>query len=155
MVAEEILKQVNKCEVYFPVHDKGIDLLVVNGSRHCGIQVKESRYYWERRHSWHQVKQKNLGIESSSNIAFPDMFVFLTYVPVTGTAKISSFEQSHIIIPFEKLRVKTKNKRPSRGVYSFYFSIEREGVWEKRDGRVDYSAFLNNWSLVAKVLSGP
>jgi hypothetical protein len=63
IVAEEIMDKL-KCEVYFPVHDVGLDLLVVKGDKHAGIQVKESRYYMGHRwrsghvgHSWHQIKR--------------------------------------------------------------------------------------------------
>lgn len=47
IVAEEIMERL-KCEVYFPVRDVGLDLLIVKGDKHVGIQVKESRYYISR-----------------------------------------------------------------------------------------------------------
>ena len=41
IVAEEIMKRL-KYEVFFPLRDIGIDLLVVKSNKHVGIQVKES-----------------------------------------------------------------------------------------------------------------
>lgn len=32
-------------EVFFPLRDVGVDLLVVKGGKHVRLQVKESRYY--------------------------------------------------------------------------------------------------------------
>ena len=160
LVAEEILKNVPRCELYFPVHDVGIDLLVVKGKQYCGIQVKESRYFPGRsqsirEHSWHQVKGKNLNPDAPSNRKMPDIFVFLTYLPNYEPTKISSFRQSYIIIPLENLRTKMGAKRPSRGVYSFYFCFEGKQVSEIRDGPEDYSEFLDNWDLVDQALSQP
>ena len=63
-VAEEILLKVKPSDVYFPVHDEGIDLLVVRRKANVGVQVKGSRYYKANRrgpiptrrfHCWHQV----------------------------------------------------------------------------------------------------
>jgi hypothetical protein len=50
IVAEEMLHELDDVDVYFPVHDVGVDLLVVRGKKHGGIQVKESRYY--KSHAW-------------------------------------------------------------------------------------------------------
>jgi len=64
ITAEEIMRK-TKCEVFFPLRDIGVDLLVVKGQRHVGVQVKESRYYsgrtWKsghKGHSWHQIRKK-------------------------------------------------------------------------------------------------
>ena len=48
IVAEEILNKIKDVEVFFPLRDVGVDLLVVKGKRHVGIQVKESRYYFSK-----------------------------------------------------------------------------------------------------------
>jgi len=36
-------------KVFFPLRDVGVDLLVVKGDKHIGLQVKESRYYHLRK----------------------------------------------------------------------------------------------------------
>jgi len=40
IVAEELLEKLKGAEVYFTVHDVGVDLLVVRGQRHVGIQAR-------------------------------------------------------------------------------------------------------------------
>ncbi|MDH5447388.1 MAG: hypothetical protein OEX01_00050 [Candidatus Bathyarchaeota archaeon] len=43
IVAEELSSE--GFDVYFPLHDVGVDLLVFKGKEHARIQVKASRYY--------------------------------------------------------------------------------------------------------------
>ena len=62
MVAEKLIANVKDCQVFFPLKDVGIDLLVGRGEKYVGIQVKESRYYKTRKnetgHSWHQETER-------------------------------------------------------------------------------------------------
>ena len=50
-VAEQLQGKIPGCAVYFPVRDVGLDLLLIIGDHHYGIQVKESRYYEGK--DWH------------------------------------------------------------------------------------------------------
>ena len=82
IVAEEIMDKL-KCEVYFPVRDVGLDLLVVKGDKHAGIQVKESRYYMSRRwrsghvgHSCIKSRERN-SLKKGARLIFT--FSSLTY----------------------------------------------------------------------------
>jgi hypothetical protein len=88
VTAEALLKNVKGCEVYFPVRDVGIDLLVVKGKKHVSIQVKESRYY-PQRISWHVIFRKKFRDKERV-----DFYVFLTYFP-----KYREFENKFIIVP--------------------------------------------------------
>ena len=161
IVAEEIMKRLKGIEVYFPIHDVGIDLLVVKGNKHVGIQVKESRYYfgyvWKKSghegHSWHQVKRKVL--ESGR----ADFYVFLTYLPSFGGHRMNRFENAFLVVPAEELRKRAEIKDAGRrGVYSFCFHFEGRRVWDERitveidDERGDYSEFLNAWHLIEQAL---
>lgn len=105
IVAEEIMKRL-KCDVYFPVRDVGLDLLVVKGGKHVGIQVKESRYYLGYRwksghvgHSWHQIKREKF-LKDRDKV---DFYVFLTYLPLIGEHKLSHFETKFLIVPSAEL----------------------------------------------------
>jgi hypothetical protein len=40
ITAERILEEVEDCAVYFPLHDAGIDLLVVRGKDMLGFKLK-------------------------------------------------------------------------------------------------------------------
>ena len=157
-VVEQIQEQLPGCAVYFPVRDVGIDLLVTKGGYHCSIQVKESRYYVGKRwrNSWHQVSQKNLGPNPTSRIVVPDFFVFLTHVPHVGQTGRASFKEVYLIVPTTELLSKTTSKKLSKGVYSFLFSFEGGRVMETREEpEVDYTAFMNAWTLIDKCLGTP
>ena len=153
ITAEALLKNVKGCEVYFPLHDVGVDLLVVKGKKHVSIQVKESRYYirrvWKRTlgHSWHSLHEKKFHRDKKK----VDFYVFLTYLPRFGEHRMLRFENKFIVISTSELskRIKDGNKNAGkRGIYSFCFNFEGKKVVEKRDALVDYSKYLNRWDLI-------
>jgi hypothetical protein len=151
VAAEALLENVKGCEVYFPVRDVGVDLLVVMGSKHIGVQVKESRYYnapgEATGHSWHQLSAKNLRQKG------PDFYVFLTYVPRYGERRVRTFENRFVIVPAADLnRLVARKPSGKKGVYSFYLSFDGDRVAETRDGRADYSEYLDQWDLISKAL---
>src|SRR3970040_1586110 len=106
-VAEELGKEIQNCQVYFPTHDTGVDLIVVRGKKHVAIQVKGSRYYPGRRkgilgkessHSWHQIKAKKLA-ESNS-----DFYIFVTWKTKDNEYGTKEFEPKFVIVPVGVLR---------------------------------------------------
>ena len=159
IVAEVLLERL-RCEVFFPVHDVGVDLLAVKGAKHVGIQVKESRYFFRKRrsghvlgHSWHQVKRAKF---LKGKV---DFYVFLTYVPVVGEHKISHFDNKFLIVPSSELEKRMAVKDAGkRQIYGFYFRFEGEKVWDERvavtlqNPLTDYSEFLDAWELIGKAL---
>jgi len=151
ITAEAFLKNVKGSEVYFPLHDVGIDLLVVKSKKHVSIQVKESRYYTKRvwkgtlGHSWHGLHKKKF-LRDRKKV---DFYVFLTYLPRFGEHRMLKFENKFIVIPTSELSKRIKNKNAGkRGIYFFYFNFEGKKVVEKRDVLTDYSEYLNRWDLV-------
>jgi len=138
----------------------GVDLLVVEGKRHVGVQVKESRYYSSRRwksghvgHSWHQIRQKKL-LKSKA-----DFYVFLTYLPVYGEHKVSRFQNRFLTVPTSELRKRTEVKDAGkRNIFSFCFHFEGDRVWDERvtvtlqNDLTDYSRFLEAWNLIEEAL---
>ncbi|MBS7631806.1 hypothetical protein KEJ47_09635 [Candidatus Bathyarchaeota archaeon] len=153
IVAEELLKR--GFEVYFPVHDVGVDLLIVKEEKHFGIQVKESRYYYSRRwrsghvgHSWHQIKKEKL-LKSRA-----DFRVFLTYIPAEAEHKTSRFENKFLVVPSAELRRRISVKDPGEAqTYSFCFHFEDNRVWDERiavphNGLTTYDQFIDAWSLI-------
>lgn len=151
VTAEALLKNVGGCGVYFPVRDVGVDLLAARGRRHVGIQVKESRYYAGRKgaagHSWHQLSAKSLRRGGA------DFYVFLTYLPRLGARRVRTFENRFVIVPARELEGLVGGKSAGKkGVYSFYFSFDEEGVADVRDGVTNYSEYLDRWDLIQKAL---
>lgn len=162
IIAEEILDKLKDVEVFFPVHDVGVDLLVVRGKKHVGIQVKESRYYVGRAwksghvgHSWQQLKR----IKFDRSKGKVDFYVFLTYLPIQTEHKVSSFGYKFLIVPSSELEKRmTVKDAGKRSVYSFYFHFQDKNVWDERvtgtldDPLTDYRQFLNAWDLVDEAL---
>lgn len=162
LVAEEVSKRL-RCEVYFPLRDVGVDLLLVRGNRHVGIQVKESRYYRSRKwksgdvgHSWHQVKERKFR-ESKGKVGF---YVFVTYEPVEAEHKLR-FKPRYLIVPSPELERRMSAKDPgAKRIYSFCFHFEENRVTDERvkknvdldDERVNYNPFLEAWDLIERSL---
>ena len=116
LTAEAILDNVKDSEVYFPLHDIGVDLLIVKGKKHVSIQVKESRYYTKLRkgtlgHGWHDVDAKKI----LRDVDKVDFYIFLTYLPTYGEHRLRSFENKFVIVPtteiLERIKVK-ENAQP-------------------------------------------
>jgi len=165
IVAEAILEKLGKsgCEVYFPVHDVGVDLLVVKEGKHVGIQVKESRYYvsrvWRsghRGHSWHQIKKEKF-FKGKRKV---DFHIFLTYLPIVDEHKVSRFESKFLVVPSSELEKRMGLKNAGkRQIYSFCFHFGEGIVWDERvtvstleSPLTDYSEFLDAWHLIEKAL---
>ena len=160
-VAEEILLKVKPSDVYFPVHDEGIDLLAVRGRVHIGVQVKGSRYYKANRrgpiprrrfHSWHQVAARKLAREG------PDFYVFVTYLPIAGGHGEERFRREFLVVPTDVLRRNVQHKKGGKKAnFSFYFRFEGREILdiredEKRTAWNDYSQFLNRWDRISDQL---
>jgi len=151
ITAEALLKNAKGCEIYFPLHDVGIDLLVVKGKKHVSIQVKESRYFATRRwkgtigHSFHSLHKKKF-LRDKKKL---DFYIFLTYLPRFGEHRMQSFENKFIIVPTSELVKRIKNKKAGkRDIYFFCFNFEGKKVTEKRDEPTDYSEYLDRWNLL-------
>jgi len=156
ITAEALLRNVEGIEVYFPLHDVDVDLLVVRGSKHVGIQVKESRYYMEQEwkgslgHSWHHLSRKSFLRERNR----VDFYIFLTYLPRYGEHRLRTFETKFVIVPTDELEKRVERKPAGkRGVYTFCFNFEGAKVMEKRNEIADYSQYLDRWDLVSNVLT--
>jgi len=155
IVAEELARRFKNCQVFFPLHDIGIDLLLTKGKKHLGIQVKESRYYSIkgkilREHSWHQVHQRKFerGLET---VGF---YVFVTYLPKYGEHRFTSFEKKFLIVPTNELAKRVIVKKPGKaGIYSFYFHFDQSNIIDQREKTketelMDYSEFIDAWHLI-------
>jgi len=160
VTAEEIKKKA-ECEVFFPLWDVGVDLLVVKGQKHVGIQVKESRYHRSRTwpsghfgHSWHQVPEKKF-LRDKDKV---DFYVFVTYVDVPIGHKMD-FQNRFVVVPGAELEKRMKIKDPGKNeMYSFCFHFEGEEVWDKgvtvglENELTNYSEYLDAWHLIRQAL---
>jgi len=98
--------------VCFPLHDLGVDLLVVRGSRHVGVWVEQSRYYVDREwkgsigHSWHHLSRKSSLREKKT----VDFYVFLIYLPRYGQHRLRTFETKFVVVPTDELEKRIERK---------------------------------------------
>ena len=157
LTAERVSKEFPDCQIYFPLHDRGIDLLLVRGTKHCSVQVKESRLYPgpKGEHSWHQISETNVCPKPENRKIIPDFFVFLTYVREENDTKLSSFGERYIITPIADLKRLLNRKITSKGKYSkysFYFTFAKNDVREIREREVSYTAYLENWDPLYQAL---
>ena len=156
MTAEKILEELKSCAIYFPLHDTGVDLLIVRENKHVGVQVKESRYFTSciikgtRGHSWHQIDKRKIE-NYRRNV---DFFIFLTYIQRLGKHKVSSFDYKFLIVPTSELLERTQSKNPDKNrKYSFYFYFDGQKVIDVREKTnephlFDYSQYLDAWHLI-------
>ena len=147
----------NDCQIFFPLHDTGTDLLITKGKKHIGIQVKELRSYKNRNriseNSFHQISKNKF--KSLETVDF--FYVFVTYIPKDGERK---FEKKFLIVPSTELaeRVKAKDQGEK---YFFYFDFDQKNVVTdirkskkptKEKELTNYSKFLNAWHLIENAL---
>ncbi|MEM2704524.1 MAG: hypothetical protein QXR45_15355 [Candidatus Bathyarchaeia archaeon] len=172
LVAERIFEELEGCEVYFPLRDVGVDLLIVKGSGHVGVQVKESRYYYTVRwrsvdprghvgHSWHRVSREKFQ-KSLDRVGF---YIFVTYVhrleESREKTRTSFFETKFLVVPTRELEKRMEIKRPVKGgVYSFCFHFEDGKAWDEDVNIQDesmkplagYSQYIDVWHLLSEAL---
>ena len=161
LVAEKLLEKLPDSQVFFPVRDIGVDLLVSSGEKHANIQVKGSRYYTQRKgvelppescHSWHQVVAKKL---DRRNV---DFYIFVTSIARESANRITRFDTRFLVVPqSEVLRRVVAKSQGKQGVYRFYFCFNNQRVFDTREKSTDelfnYTAFLDNWDSLRDSLA--
>lgn len=150
----------NHLDLYFPIKDRGIDLLAVTKKNRKVLcfQIKESRYYEYKDFAWHQETKKKFE-ENKNDIHF---YVFVIYLPgyLTKTRKKNKFVTQFVIVPTVELLKRIKLKKRTKGKYFFYFRyVDEHTLLEVRESKskvqnnpknFDYSKYLNAWNLIQK-----
>lgn len=128
--AEEIVKLGKEYEVFFPIKDKAVDMIVTknltNGNRKAvTIQVKASRMFETGVEKglprfWIKLDPKKL--ETYSNKV--DFYIFVFYKTIYKTESIPRFRRDYIVIPTEDLIRKSRFKKGwERGWLNYYFLL--------------------------------
>jgi len=140
-VAEEIAKLSKNYEVFFPVKDVGVDLIVSknlsDGHRQViTIQVKASRMFEDSVETglstfWIKLDPKKLEVFSKK----VDYYIFVFYKTIYEKDSIPHFEREYIVIPTKDLIKKSKNKKGwKKGWLNYYFVLYPNGdIMELRD----------------------
>ena len=130
---------------------KRLGLNVIKGNSEVSLQIRESRYYPDHEskgkigHGWHDISESDF-LRDKRLVNF---YVFLTHVPTRN-----GDEDQFVVVPSKDLELLTKTKDIGQNsIYRFYFHFEKDKVFEIRDAVIDYSKYLNNWSLIAQALS--
>lgn len=140
-VAEEIAKLGKEYEVFFPVKDEAVDLIVSrnlsDGKRHViTIQVKASRMFEKGIEKglprfWIKLDPKKL--EGFSKKV--DFYILVFYKTIYEIESTPHFEREYIVIPTKDLIKRSKNKKGwTRGWLNYYFLLYPNGdIIEVRD----------------------
>jgi hypothetical protein len=130
---------------------KRLGLNVLKGNNEVSLQVRESRYYPDRvskdkvGHGWNDISESDFLRDKD----VVDFYVFLTHVPSRNCE-----ENQFVVVPSGDLEQLIKCKDTGQNsIYRFYFHFEGDKVFEIRDAVIDYSKYLNNWSLIVHALS--
>jgi hypothetical protein len=153
-------------DVYLPTRDTGIDLLAARDGLHVGIQVKESRTYWEgdraeRWNSWTQLRAEQLRGSSA------ELWVFVVHAPDLGKTRLR-FCRLFVVIGPRELDRRLAAYRPTDD-RSVYWHLGEDGrLWEVRGVRRtrpawegfrvperDFTDHLDAWQLVGEPLRSP
>lgn len=131
-VASELLSR--GYEVYTPLSDVGIDLLVLKKNLvPCFIQVKYSKWFPRAKCYWQVLSTKSFNRVTSDRtfciFLLEDKYLIVPY----------RFIQKHDKSLYEKTK---KNER-----YVFKFKIINGKMIENRS-KIDFSKFLNNWETL-------
>lgn len=144
-IEKYVIKGTEGTGIYFPLHDTGIDLLVVKGKKHVSVQVKESRIY-KHGNSWYPIKKWKFDRDKQR----VDFYIFLTYEQQNGANRLEAFKEKYIIIPTAELEKRLETKHLGKtGLYNFKFFFKEEKVIENN---TDYSVFLEAWDLIKQAL---
>jgi hypothetical protein len=139
--AEEIAKLDGEYEVYFPVKDKAVDMIVSKGLDSGNrsvvtLQVKASRMFEgsiEEGMPSFWIKLSPQKLERFSKKV--DLYVFVFYETVYQTKGVPRFRREYLVIPTDELIRRSKNKKGwARGWLNYYFVLYPDGrVIEVRD----------------------
>jgi hypothetical protein len=150
-------------DLYFPIKDRGIDLLAVTKNKRNVLcfQIKESRYYEDKDHAWHQETAKKFA-ENKDDV---DFYVFVIYLSgyLANAKKKNRFVIQFVIVPTDELIDRIKLKKPNKnGTYNFYFRFgddgtlhevrEKKSVVQDNPKAFNYSEYLNAWNLIQEVM---
>ncbi len=140
-VAEEITKLGKEYEVFFPVKDEAVDLIIsknlLDGKRNViTIQVKASRMFEKGIEPglprfWIKLDPKKLERFAKK----VDFYIMVFYKTIYEIESTPHFEREYIVIPTKELIIKSKHKKGwARGWLNYYFALYPNGeIIELRD----------------------
>ena len=132
--AEKIVELGKDYEIFFPVKDEAVDLIVTknlaDGDRKViTIQVKASRMFEKGLEKglprfWIKLDPKKLEKFSKK----VDFYIFVFYKTIYETDSIPHFEREYAVIPTKDLIEKSKNKKGwVQGWLNYYFFLYPNG----------------------------
>ena len=160
IVAEKLKNEVKNCDVFFPLKDTGIDLVLIKsiGSSEkrkiVTIQIKTSRWYEDRDCGTTSIKPKKL----KRYEGVVDFVVVLIY-RIVEQEKKPRFKREYLIIPTKELIEKSfKYKRGKLFYYYFTFIknriVDTRGItkknqnFEMKNKYRDFTKYYNNWNMI-------
>ena len=140
-VAEKIKELGKEYEIFFPIKDEAVDLIVsknlISGNRKIiTIQVKASRMFEkgvEKGLPRFWIKLDPQKLEHFSKKV--DFYIFVFYKTIYEKESVPHFEKEYVVIPTKDLIEKSKKKKGwKRGWLNYYFLLYPNGsVIDLRD----------------------
>jgi len=161
IIFAEILYQKfkNHLDLYFPMKGREKHLLAVmkNSGSVLRFRIKESQYYEEQDHAWHQETEKQFA-KHKDDI---DIYVFEIRPPLYLTNARKKNKMQFVIVPTDELLERVKPKELDKnGKYNFYFRFndnhkllevrEKKSIVDSNPKDFDYTEYLNAWDLIRK-----
>ena len=147
----DYLEKNEKCSIFLPMKDKGIDFIAVRNNRSIQVQVKTSKFL-KNRYFWFDLSIKKI-ICSENTI-----YIFVLYVlpggPMLGKTK------NYLVIPSLILKqwIKARSLATKSGnddiVNFFVYPSEKEKVWiyKNKTKEIDLTRYWNNFGPLHAVL---
>ncbi|MBA7603883.1 hypothetical protein ES703_11001 [subsurface metagenome] len=149
----------NHLDLYVPMKKREKHLLaVINNCKNIlRFRIKESRYYEDKDHAWHQETEKQFA-KYKDDI---DIYVFEIRPPVNLTNSRKKNKFQFVIVPTDELLERVKLKEPDKNrKYNFYFRFvdddilrevrENKSIVDSNPNNFNYSEYLNAWDLIRK-----
>ena len=119
------------------------------------FRIKESQYYEEQDHTWHQETKKQFAKHKDGI----DIYVFEIRPPVYFTNARKKNKMQFVIVPTDELLERVKPKELDKnGKYNFCFRFvdddilhevrEKKPIIDSNPMDFNYSKYLNAWDLI-------
>jgi predicted AlkP superfamily phosphohydrolase/phosphomutase len=141
------LEKVEKCAIYLPMKDKGIDFIAVKNNKSTQIQVKTSKFL-KNSYYWFDLSVKKM--------VYSDNTVYILVLYTLPRRKMLGKAKNYLIVPSLKLKEWINGgmlalKKSDKDIINFYVYPDEESLqWKyKNKGKeLDVTEYWNNFTPI-------
>ena len=141
----EHLEKVERCAIYLPMKDKGIDFLAVKNNKSAQVQVKTSKFQ-KNSYFWFDLSVSKMVYSSNT------FYVFVLYT--LPRRKILGKAKNYLVIPSLVLKswiecdALARKENNDDIVNFFVYPYQESRTWKYRNKgkEIDLTAYWNNFS---------